>query len=173
MVFGLSVEMVPQLYTDLPEVPSILFGSALSLATVMVIVLNLLFRIGVKTHVELLLAPQDVASEKIFAFMEIQGGTWGARKEVISRATSAMNEFIEGVRALELARGDIKVAASFDELNLDIDFRYRGTLMEFPLKRPSEDELLVDEKSVAGLAGFLIRQYANRIKTETVNGDCR
>ncbi len=172
MVFGLSVEMVPELYTDLPEVPSILFGSALSLATVMVIVLNLLFRIGVKTHVELLLAPQDVASEKIFAFMEIQGGTWGARKEVISRATSAMNEFIEGVRALELARGDIKVAASFDELNLDIDFRYRGTLMEFPMKRPSDTDLLLDDKAVAGLAGFLVRNYADGIHSSSMGENC-
>jgi xanthine permease XanP len=173
MVFGLSVEMVPELYTDLPEVLSLLFGSALSLATLMVIVLNLLFRIGVKTHVELMLAPQDLASEKIFAFMEIQGGNWGARKEVINRATFAMNEFIEGVRALELAKGNIKVAASFDELNLDIDFRYRGTLMEFPVKRPSEADLLLDDKAVARLAGFLVRNYADRIQSNSTDEACR
>jgi len=173
MVFGLSVEMVPELYRDLPEFLSLLFGSALSLATLMVIVLNLLFRIGVKTHVELTLAPQDLASEKIFAFMEIQGASWGARKEVISRATSAMNEFIEGVRALELAQGDIKVAASFDELNLEIEFRYRGTLMNFPMKRPSAADLLLDEKAIAGLAGFLVRNYADRIQSSSVDEACR
>jgi len=173
MVFGLSVEMVPELYTDLPEIPSLFFGSALSLATLMVIVLNLLFRIGVKTHVALTLAPQDPASDTIFAFMEIQGASWGARQEVISRATSAMIEFIEGVRALGLATGDIAVAASFDELSLDIDFRYSGTLMEFPLNRPSEADLLLDEKSIAGLGGFLVRSYADRIQSSRSDGACR
>lgn len=173
LIFGLSVEMVPGLYADLPPVLSTVFGSPLSLATVIVIVLNLLFRIGVKTHAELELTPQDDASEKIFAFMESQGGSWGARKEVITRATSAMNEFVEGVRTLELAKGDIKLTAKFDEINLDIDFRYDGTLIEFPVKRPSEADLLDDEKAVASLAGFLIRQYADRVKTEVANGQCR
>ena len=155
--------------------PTLIYGfsSSVSLATLTVVVLNLLFRISVKTHVELMLAPQDLASEKIFAFMEIQGGNWGARKEVINRATFAMNEFIEGVRALELAKGDIKVAASFDELNLDIDFRYRGTLMEFPVKRPSEADLLLDDKAVAELAGFLVRNYADRLQSSSTDEACR
>jgi xanthine permease XanP len=173
LIFGLSVEVVPGLYHDVPTGLSALFGSSLSLATLMVISLNLLFRIGVKTHVELMLAPEDLASEKIFAFMEIQGGSWGARKEVINRATSAMNEFIEGVRALELAKGDINIAASFDELNLDIDIRYRGTLMEFPVKRPSEADLLLDDNAVAGLAGFLVRNYADRIQSSSTDETCR
>jgi xanthine permease XanP len=173
LIFGLSVEMVPGLYHDVPTGLSPLFGSSLTLATVMVIVLNVLFRIGIKSRVELELTPEDHASEKIFAFMETQGGSWGARKEVISLATSAMNELVEGVRTLELAKDNIEVAAAFDEFNLDVDFRYRGELMTFPSKRPSEADLLLDEKAVAGLAGFLIRQYANAIKTETVNGDCR
>jgi xanthine permease XanP len=172
LIFGLSVEMVPGLYHDVPTGLSPLFGSSLTLATVMVIVLNLLFRIGIKSRVELKITPEDHASEKIFAFMETQGGNWGARKEVISLATSAMNELVEGVRTLELANGNIEVAAAFDEFNLDVDFRYRGELMTFPSKRPSEADLLVDEKAVAGLAGFMVRQYANAIKTETTNGHC-
>jgi len=172
IVFGLSVEMVPGLYRNVPPGLSPLFGSSLTLATVMVIVLNLLFRIGVKSRVELIITPEDHASEKIFALMETQGGTWGARKEVIAQATSAMVEFVEGVRMLELGKGDIKVAVGFDEFKLDIDFRYQGKLMEFPQKRPSEAELLVDEKAVAGLAGYLIRQYATAIRTETTNGQC-
>jgi len=172
LVFGLSVELVPQIYSDLPRAVALMLGSSLSLATLTVIALNLLFRIGVKTQVELKLLPEDSASEKIFDFMEIQGGSWGARKEVIARATSAMNEFVEGVRALELAQGDIAAAVSFDELNLNIDFRYQGTLMEFPMKRPSEVDLLRDEKAVAGLAGFLVRNYADRIRSSSMNGTC-
>ena len=135
--------------------------------------LNLLFRIGIKTQVELTLTPEDPAAEKVFDFMEIHGASWGARKEVIARATSAVNEFMEGARALELTEGDVTIAASFDEFNLGIDIGYQGRLMEFPTVRPSEEELLADPAAIAGLAGFLVRSYADRIQSSSVNGTCR
>jgi xanthine permease XanP len=47
LVFGLSVEMVPGLYQQLPAAVHPLFSSALSLGTVLAVVLNMLFRIGV------------------------------------------------------------------------------------------------------------------------------
>ena len=48
-----------------------------------------------------------------------------------------------------------------------------GTLMEFPSRRPTAEALLADDSGVAGLSGFLIRQYADRVKTEHENGRCR
>jgi xanthine permease XanP len=109
----------------------------------------------------------------MFAFMENQGALWGARKEVIVRATSTMNEFVEAARTLGLTQGKIRVIASFDEFNLDVEFRYRGALMEFPTKRPSEAEILEDEQAVARLAGFLIKNYADRIRSNCHDGKCR
>jgi NCS2 family nucleobase:cation symporter-2 len=172
-IFGLSVAMVPGLYAKVPEALAPMFGSSLSLATILVIVLHLLFRIGVKTRAKLLLSGDDNAGDKIFAFMENQGALWGARKEVIVRATAAMNEFFEAARALELANDGIRIVASFDEFNLDVDFRYRGALMEFPTKRPSEAEILEDEMAVARLAGFLIKNYADKIRAECHDRNCR
>jgi xanthine permease XanP len=172
-IFGLSVAMVPGLYAKVPEALAPMFGSSLSLATVLVIVLNLLFRIGVKTRAELRLTGDDDSSEKLFAFMESHGALWGARKEVIGRATSAMNEFVEAARTLGLTQGKIRVIASFEEFNLDVEFRYRGALMEFPTKRPSEAEILEDEQAVARLAGFLIKNYADRIRSNCHDGKCR
>jgi xanthine permease XanP len=49
-IFGLSVAMVPGLYAKVPAALAPMFGSSLSLATILVIVLNLLFRIGVETR---------------------------------------------------------------------------------------------------------------------------
>ena len=80
LIFGLSVGLVPELYRHLPPGLSPFFGTSLSLATVVVIVLNLLFRIGVKSRVDLEINFADNASEKIFGFMEVQGANWGARK---------------------------------------------------------------------------------------------
>ena len=89
------------------------------------------------------------------------------------RATAALNEFVESAAGLGLVNGKIQAEVSFDEFNLDLDIRYDGQLMEFPSRRPTEDALLADEKAIIGLSGFLIRQYADRVRSEVVNGRCR
>jgi xanthine permease XanP len=173
LIFGLSVRMVPGLYADVPDALSSLFSSSLSLTTVLVIVLNLLFRIGIRRRVALELDPRADSAEKIFTFMQVQGATWGARKEVIDRVTYAMSEFIEVVGTLGLARNKIGAEVSFDEFNLDVDLRYDGVLMEFSQERPTEADLLSNEREVTKLAGFLIRNYVDRINSECVDGRCR
>ena len=173
LIFGLSVDMVPGLYSNVPDLIQPLFSSSLAISTVLVVFLNLLFRIGVTKRQVLELTPGVDGSQKIFEFMETQGSAWGARREVIQRATAALNEFVESAAALDLVKGKAQAEVSFDEFNLDMDIRYDGELMEFPSRRPTEDALLADDKAVASLSGFLIRQYADRIKAETANGRCR
>jgi xanthine permease XanP len=173
LIFGLSVDMVPGLYRDVPNLIQPLFSSSLAISTVLVVVLNLLFRIGVTKRQLLELTPGVDGSQKIFEFMETQGGVWGARREVIMRATAALNEFVESAAGLDLVKGKAQAEVSFDEFNLDMDIRYEGKPMEFPSRRPTEDALLADENAVASLSGFLIRQYADRIKAEMANGRCR
>jgi NCS2 family nucleobase:cation symporter-2 len=119
------------------------------------------------------LNPGSDDSEKIFNFMETQGGTWGARREVITRATAALNEFMESATVLDLVKNKARAEVSFDEFNLDVEIRYDGKLMDLPTRRPTEEALLSDDKAVASLSGFLIRQYADRVKTETANGQSR
>jgi xanthine permease XanP len=173
LIFGLSVDMVPGLYDNVPDLIQPLFSSSLAISTVLVVFLNLLFRIGITKRQLLELTPGVDGSQKIFEFMETQGGVWGARRDVIMRATATLNEFLESATGLGLVKGKAQTEVSFDEFNLDVDIRYDGELMEFPNRRPTEDALLADEKAVAGLSGFLIRQYADRVKAEKINGRCR
>jgi NCS2 family nucleobase:cation symporter-2 len=173
LIFGLSVDMVPGLYRDVPDVIQPLFSSSLSVSTVLVVLLNALFRIGITKRRSLELTPGVDGSQRIFEFMETQGSTWGARREVIMRATAALNEFVESADGRGFVRGSAVADVSFDEFNLDLDIRYAGTLMEFPSRRPTADALLADDSAVAGLSGFLIRQYADRIKAEHTDGRCR
>jgi xanthine permease XanP len=173
LIFGLSVDMVPGLYDNVPDLIQPLFSSSLAISTVLVVFLNLLFRIGITKRQLLELTPAADGSQKIFEFMETQGGVWGARRDVIMRATAALNEFAESAAGLGLVKGKAQAEVSFDEFNLDMDIRYDGELMEFPSRRPTEDALLADDNAVASLSGFLIRQYADRVKAETANGRCR
>jgi len=173
VVLGLSVDMLPGVYHSVPALLLPAFTSSLSVATLSAMLLNLLFRIGIAQRAKLQIDPRADSSEQIFLFMEKQGGAWGARKEVIDRAKSAMNEFIETARALELSTGKIAAEVSFDEFNLDVDVRYDGEPMEFPIERPTDADLLGDERAVAKLAGFLIRKYVDGIKSDRINGRCR
>jgi len=57
----------------------------LSLATVTVLILNLLFRIGIAEKKAIELIPGEENNKKIFDFMETQGGAWTAQREVVLR----------------------------------------------------------------------------------------
>jgi NCS2 family nucleobase:cation symporter-2 len=173
LIFGLSVDMVPGLYGNVPDLIQPLFSSSLAISTILVVVLNLLFRIGVTKRQFLELTPGVDGSQKIFEFMETQGGVWGARRDVIMRATAALNEFVESAAGMDLVKGNAQTEVTFDEFNLDLDIRYDGQLMEFPSRRPTEEALLADDKAIASLSGFLIRQYADRVKAEMADGQCR
>jgi len=173
VVMGLSVNMLPGAYQNVPGMLQPAFTSSLSLATISALFLNLLFRIGIAQRAKLQIDPRANSSEQIFLFMEKQGGVWGARREVIDHAKAAMNEFIEAARALELSTGKVDAEVSFDEFNLDVDMRYDGEPMEFPAERPTHADLLGDERAVARLAGFLIRNYVDRVKSDRINGRSR
>jgi len=172
IVFGLSVEFAPELYRDIHPWVQPVTTSSLSLATVCAIVLNLLFRIGIAKSQTIELEPGVDSSEKIFTFMEKQGSLWGARKEIIFRANSVLNEFLESVTELGLAKGKLRAEVSFDEFNLDMNITYKGSLMEFPEKKPTEEELMHDDSAFTRLSGFLMRSHADRVKSSIKDGQC-
>jgi xanthine permease XanP len=173
LIFGLSMDMIPGLYHDVPNAFQPLFSSSLAVSTVLVVFLNLIFRIGITRRQVLQLTLGVDSSQAIFDFMETQGGTWGARRDVIQRATAALNEFFETATAHRLVNGKLEAAVSFDEFNVDVDIRYHGRLMDFPTLKPSERALLEEESALASLSGFLIRQYADRLRSESINSACR
>jgi len=172
IILGMSVDMLPGFYSNVHPILQPVVNSSLTLATVTVLLLNLIFRLGIAKREKLEILPGESNYKKIVDFMEIQGGLWGARREVVYRAASAMNEFMESVVTLELTAEKVLMEVSFDEFNLDVNIHYQGALMEFPASRPTEEELLHDEKAFIKLSGFLMRNYADRIKTDINKGTC-
>jgi xanthine permease XanP len=173
LIFGLSVFLYPQAYRNVPPLLQPIFSSALSLATISVVVLNLIFRLGIAKHQTLTIDPGDRDFlEKISTFILRQGAAWGARREVIKLAESAMEEFMESLIGLKLADGPVKVDVRFDEMRLDVVFTYPGRLLDFQAQPPSQEDLLEDETAIFRLSGFIIKNYVDRIKTEEKDGKC-
>jgi xanthine permease XanP len=173
LVVGLSAETIPQLFHGIPPELRPVVGSSLALAAVVAVTLNLIFRIGIKSRMTLRLVAGPEAHEDVYGFFEKAGTAWGARREVVMAAMGAVNEFLESAVALELALGTITVEASFDEFSLDVEIHYKGLEMCFPTERPSVDAILGDDAGLAKLSGYLMRQSAQRLRSETRNGEHR
>jgi NCS2 family nucleobase:cation symporter-2 len=165
-IFGLSVDMLPGLYTGFPDWIHPVFSSSLSATAVLAVVLNLVFRLGVASKVSRDFAlPADNARDLV-RFLEKQGGAWGARREVIERAAGASTELWEALTENGLIDGPLSLAAGFDEFNLDLEFNYVGRPMNFPDAPPDRDALLSDPAGHANLAGYLMRRLVDRIVVE-------
>lgn len=172
IVFGLSVDFIPGLYNDLPGAIRPFFQSSLSLATLSAIILNLIMRIGISKTAKLELVPGVDSSDKVFTFMQKQGGLWGAMPDVIGRAAAAINETFETAEAGAAVQGPIQVVVSFDEFNLDVEMTYNGTPMVFTDVKPTEEEVLLSPEGVSRLSLFLIHENADKVESRVKNGLC-
>lgn len=169
IVAGLSVEIVPDLYANVPAWGKSFFVSSLAIASITAIVLNLIFRLGISRKAELILDPQDDVRERLYRFIRNQGSGWGARNDIIQRSIMALTECMETITA-DIVSIPVKIQARFDEFNLDFTIEYKGPPMKFPTTRPSPEEVLESEQSLRDLSGYLARQYADKVST-TAKGD--
>ena len=163
LIFGLSVEIVPDLYHTFPAFLKPIFSSSTSVATVPVVMLSLLFRIGLKKHCSLELQTGHDHLDEITQFMDIQGSGWGMRSEIVVRATDAAHEVVNNLGLLPLTSETITLRTTWDELRLDLDLEYAGPAIELADSMPALDELGT-QVGAAHLAGYMIRQYADRVR---------
>ena len=170
LVFGLSVEMAPDLYRDVPELLRPMFASSTAVSTILVVLLSVLFRIGVKKQRTLELIHGEDNLSKISEFMEEQGSAWGMRREVVSRASDALYEVVTN-GALNLLSPEVKVRTEFDEFGLDADVEYEGEPIQLADEMPSLEDL-ASGSGISRLAGYMVRQYADRVKVKQRGSTC-
>jgi xanthine permease XanP len=171
LLFGLSVDMVPELYRRVPEVLRPLFSSSTALATILVVSLSLLFRLGIARRVGFEVVP-GAAMEKINSMMEEHGAAWGMRREVVIRAIQAVNETVNSALAFNPGLERVEVSIEFDEFKLGADVEYEGVPIQLAESAPSP-ESLITEQGIALLSTFMIRQFADRVRIKAHKGACR
>lgn len=172
LIFGLSVDIFPELYHHVHPLLQPLFSSSLAVTTLLAIALNLVLRIGVGRKARLELTPGVDSSGKIFDFMDAQGAAWGARPEVIRNAARALNEFVEMGVLRDGVKGSVRVEVDFDEFNLDLRISYDGPAVEFPSERPDMTAFLTDPETAERFTAYLVRYYADRVAVQQDGGIC-
>lgn len=161
---AMAIELYPSFFGALPAATNVFFGSSLVLGTVTALLLNLVFRLGVRRTQKLDVDPQHVDPAAIEAFMETHGAAWGARRDVIDRAGFDLAQSIETIVDSGVATGPLEIEASFDEFSLDLRVSYEGPQLELPEVRPSNEEIMASEEGARRLAGFMLRRYADRVQ---------
>jgi xanthine permease XanP len=169
LLFGLSADAIPSAYAHLPGLLRPLFASGLTLATTMVVILNALFRIGMSRRKTIEIEPGEGSADRLCDFIEEFGAQWGARRDVLSRAVSAMLEFYESLAMNELAIGAISITGFLDEHRLDFTIRYRGEPLDIPSERP-QITLDADPAAIRRLSGYMLSRLADSVKSKHASG---
>ena len=167
VVGGTAIEVFPHLSSIVPGALAPLFSSSLVFATVLGLLLNLLFRVGVRRTVTLEINQPGTAHQKIDDFFVRQGAAWGARPDAIKRAIFGVTQLVDAVDENCRKEGPMIVTASFDEFNLDVHLAYQGDPLAFPDERPSPEDIRTGLDGMRRLAGFMLRRNADRLAAET------
>jgi NCS2 family nucleobase:cation symporter-2 len=170
IIFGLSYDIMPEVYSGVDPILKSLLSSSLAVATICAVVLNIFFRIGISQKLEFEIDPSADTSEKIFQIMEKQGGAWGARREVIFNAIAAMNELLDAAPFLGLAGKKIALSVAFDEFNLNVRAIYEGKPFEITAAMPSIDSMHDAEATSLALAAFTMSKYVDKMSFSSKDG---
>ncbi len=162
---GLGVNLTPGLYHGL--IPQTL-ESGLTITALMALVLNLLARVGVAVSAALEIPICPEAAMKVAREIELLGGKWGARREVVARVVGALTELTEMLLLRHAKR--VHIDLKFDEFSIMAKARFDGPPLELPVDRPMEAVLLEKDVGLALLSGYLIRAFCKKVEQKTANG---
>jgi xanthine permease XanP len=162
--FSFAMAVIADVSHDLlSQAPLLLhpiLDNALVLGTFSAVLLNLFMRIGVRQRVTMKLDAGHVNRDTIERFLTEQGARWGARRDIINRAIFGVVQLLEVVG--NVPEGS-EIEASFDEFNLDVRVKYEGAPLMIPERKPTPREIIAGEEGERLLAGYLLRQSADRI----------
>jgi len=156
------VSVFPTAFTRAPDWAQPLVTSPLVLATLVALGLNLIFRIGIRRTVRLVIDPAAADLKEVGDFIERNAGVWGARRDVTLRVQFGIQQFIEAVIDHCAPTGLIGLSVSYDEFSVAAAIDYTGAAFELPQERPTEEEIIASELGARRLAGYLIRNIAEK-----------
>ena len=162
---GMAVELTPWLFFGLPSWLAKITSSALTVASLSAIILNLIFRLGTAKVVTFEFAPESRDYAGIYDNMEKWGGAWGARRDVVTKATQALVEALQCLARPGICPEKVRVKIRYDEFSLDLELKYQGKTLNITHDVPPPgqlDEIIDDQWALHRLSCGLIGLLADR-----------
>lgn len=163
IIAGLSVDLLPELYTKLPVALHAFTHSPLALATVVAIGLNLAFHIGITRRASLDIDLDRLDIEQVAEFLERCGKNWDLRPGMVRQAIPTVSEVLDVALANNEDR-KVSFEARFDRTYLDLYIHYRGKPIELPDGPPDPDALEDEDILLSRLSGYFIRLAATEVR---------
>ena len=177
---GLALLQLPQLVQHVPQSLHFLVGDGFVVTGILVIVLNLVLRIGTgQRAMQPLQANSPQLHADITGFVETRGAAWGARRAVVQRAALAA---LEAAEAIATSAGGPRqvtgIRGSFDEFNLDLELLHSGAPLPLPAATPGTpapasllegDDSAIDA-ALAQMSALLLRHLADRVSASAGSG---
>jgi xanthine permease XanP len=167
LLMGFSRYLFPGFYAAAPAYLLPAVSSPMVLGLLTALLLNLIFRIGIKESAEITYTPGTDALLKLENFGHEQGGKWGARRDVMERVIHAMIESAEALELVLKPGHSARFGLTFDEYRLDLNLTYEGEAFVTHGPAPSPEELMEDEKQLTRLAVMMIRRLATKMSASS------
>lgn len=161
--------------TQIKGVPPLLepfMATSLSVAILLAMLLNALFRIGIhRTETHKIRLDEDWVGQVSRLIWHL-GHQWNASRDVVRRLDHATHELHDVLVGHELVTGskELELRTRFDEFQCEIRVSYEGEPLHLTNERPSPDSMLEDPDGVAKMAGFLINRLADRAQAQHEGG---
>ena len=169
-MIGLAADVYPAYVALAPARIQPIVGSSLVLGLVCALALNAMFRLGSTRTGRLRVDPGAPDPDALERFMKNQGAAWGARRDIIDRASFNLAQSIETIIESGTAQGPLDVEATFDEFNVDLRVSYAGAPLPMSARRPTDEEIMESEDGQRKLSGYLLRRLADSVEATQQEG---
>ena len=164
------VSIFPAAFSGVPHWLHPLVSSPLVLGTLVALLLNLVFRLGIRRKVTMSIDPSAPDYQEVANFVERSAAIWGARRDVVNRVEFAVQQAAEAIVEYCQPSGPIAVEIGYDEFDIDVTLSYGGKPLELTGQLPTHDEILESEEGARRLAAFLIMQRSDKVQASASAG---
>ena len=170
---AVGVLLYPEFFHRLPSWTQPITQSAISVATSIAILLNLLFLLGRWRYsgVQIELHDRKVSRSQLEQFIVSEGKAWKLPAADTARISAVVGDLLDQIATEGQAEDSIAVRAGWDGYDVTISLRYPGTLPHVADARPRRD--YVEEQAfISGLSGYLSGIHADRVELFAKDGQC-
>ena len=146
-------------HAHLPLLVQEVLKSPLASAMLLALALNAVLRLGIPKNATLRWQP-DTGFNALKDFAAAQGRTWGARVELIDRASNFLEEFSQAARRLASPAQPVELRLRYNEVGLQMDLAWVGEPM------PTAGPLNIDAEDIS-LQIALMRHWADEMRRFT------
>jgi NCS2 family nucleobase:cation symporter-2 len=173
LLFALSRRVYPEFFALLPAWTNAFTDSILSIAVVVCVLLNLCFLIGERrTEITILEPGEGKASSSFDDRFRAQAKRWQLSAADATRAETSISELLRLIEEGGHADGPITASVSYDDLDLDIQLSYKGTLPYVASEQRLPRGMVEEQIFAVGLSGFLSSVFPDRLNSQQKDGTC-